>query len=134
MMNGRRGTWRAIGAVVAGALSMMVIAPTITALLRRIWSVAREPNPPDWFLVVDLAYALGAMAVGGLVCAWIARRTTPPLVLAGVVLALGVATAWGGLDAAHPGWYLWSAAVLSPIAVLTGARVLLRLDQRPSGS
>jgi hypothetical protein len=112
---------------------MMILAPTITAVLRRFWSVARAPNPPDWFLVVDLAYALGAMAVGGLVCAWIARRSMPPLVLAGVVLVLGVATAWAGLDPAHPGWYLWSVAVLSPIAVLTGARVLLRPDQRLSG-
>lgn len=126
MASSHRAAWRGLGAVLAGLLSMMIMAPAITALLRLVWSAARNPDPPTWYLAVDLTYALGATALGGLVCAYVARQRTAPLVLAGIVLVLGLATIVAGLDTSHPWWYQWGSAILGSGAVLLGARLRLR--------
>lgn len=117
---------RAVLAFVAGYVTMLVVSPTITALLRRVWPVARQPSPPNWYLVLDLGYSLGAMALGGFVSAWIARRFGAPLALAGAILVLGLATVVADLDPVHPAWYLWLTALLGPVAVVVGAAVRLR--------
>lgn len=126
-MSGRAvAVGRAVLAFAAGYVTMLVVAPTITALLRRVWPVARQPSPPDWYLVLDLGYSLGAMALGGFVTAWIARRFGAPLALAGAILAVGLATVVAGLDPVHPVWYVWLTALLGPVAVVAGAAVRLR--------
>ena len=43
--------------------------------------------------VVSFALGVGAAVLGGYVCAWIARTATPPKVLAGLVLVIGLLSA-----------------------------------------
>ena len=105
---------------------MLVVSPTITAVLRLILPVARMETTPDWYLAIDLSYSIGAMALGGYVSAWIARRFGPPATLAGAVLVLGLTTAVAGLDSVHPAWYVWLSGLLGPFAVLAGAALRLR--------
>ena len=125
-----RDWWRSLGrqflSVLAGYATMILVAPTITWLLRLVLPVARDPSPPTLYAIVDLTYSLGAVAAGGAVCAYVARRWTSPIVLATVVLILGIATAFSGLDVAHPDWYTWGSALLSPVAVLLGTVLALK--------
>ena len=50
-------------------------------------------EPSMLWTVVSFVLGVGAAILGGFVCAWIARRATPPKVLAGVVLVIGLLSA-----------------------------------------
>jgi hypothetical protein len=50
-------------------------------------------EPSILWTVVSFALGMGAAVFGGWVCAWIARTATPPKVLAGVVLVIGLLSA-----------------------------------------
>ena len=50
-MSGRaRAVGQGVLAFVAGYATMLVVSPTITALLRWVWPVARRATPPDWYV------------------------------------------------------------------------------------
>ena len=97
--------------------------------------------------VVSFALGIGAAVLGGYVCAWIARTATPPKVLAGVVLVVGLLSAVpvlmsaaspaeprtgevGNLDAMmkakQPAWV----AVANPFVGLAGVLLGARLRRR----
>ncbi len=57
-------------------------------------------EPSMLWTVVSFALGMGAAVLGGCVCVWIARTATPPRVLAGVVLVIGLLSAVPVLTAA----------------------------------
>ena len=107
-------------------------------------------EPSMLWTVVSFALGMGAAVLGGCVCAWIARTATPPKVLAGVVLVIGLLSAIpvlmaastpaeartgevGNLDAMmkakQPAWV----AVANPFVGLMGVLVGSRL-RRPTAA
>lgn len=117
-----RDTLRIVAGVVAGYLVAVLLASGTTALLRVTFEVARAQDPPTAYLVFDLSYSLVYAAVGG----WTASRSGSfpwsGRLLAGLSLILGTWTVVAGLDAVHPLAYQWAAALLTPLAILTGSR------------
>lgn len=107
-------------------------------------------EPSVLWTVVSFALGAGAAALGGYVCARIARAATPPKVLAGLVLAIGLLSAIpvlmaaatpaearagevGNLDAMmkakQPAWV----AVANPFVGLAGVLLGARL-RRPTAA
>jgi len=89
---------RAILSVVVGYVVMFAgIFVTFSGLylvLRQDLSFQPGSYEPSMlWTVASFALGLGAAVLGGYVCAWIARRATPPMVLAGVVLVIGLLSA-----------------------------------------
>ena len=105
-------------------------------------------EPSVLWTVISFALGAGAAVLGGYVCAGIARAATPPKVLAGVVLIIGLLSAIavlmaaatpaeartgevGNLDAMmkakQPGWV----AVVNPFVGLAGVLLGARL-RRPT--
>ena len=101
-------------------------------------------EPSVLWLVVSFALGLAAAVLGGCTCAWIARTATPPKVLAGVVLVIGLLSAVpvltaaatpaeartgevGNLDAMmkakQPAWVAVANPVVGLVGVLLGARL-----------
>ena len=108
-------------------------------------------EPSMLWTVVSFALGVGAAVLGGSVCAWIARTATPPKVLAGVVLVIGVLSAIpvlmaaatpaetragevGNLDAMmkakQPAWV----AVANPLVGLAGVLLGARLRRPPAAA
>lgn len=58
-------------------------------------------DPSVQWNVVSFALGVGAAGLGGYVCVWIARTATPPKVLAGLVLVIGLVFAVPVLMAAE---------------------------------
>lgn len=59
-------------------------------------------HPSVLWNAVSFALGIGAAVVGGVVCAHVARAATPPKVLAGLVLVIGLLSAAVVLTAATP--------------------------------
>ena len=89
---------RAIFSVVVGYVAMfaaMFLAfSTLYLVLGQELSFLPESYQPSvLWTVVSFALGMGAAVIGGYVCALIARKATPPKVLAGVVLVIGLLSA-----------------------------------------
>ena len=117
-------------ALLAGFATMAVVVMILTALLMRLvpeWAVA-EGRPRPAYVFVNLGYSFLAAAAGGYVTAWLAAGN--PLVL---VLVLGIVVlAMGGLSALQargkqPVWYALTLLAISPLGVLAGGLVRLRV-------
>jgi hypothetical protein len=101
-------------------------------------------EPSVLWTVISFALGAGAAVLGGYVCAGIARAATPPKVLAGVVLAIGLLSAIpvlmaaatpaeartgevGNLDAMmrakQPAWVAVANPFIGLAGVLLGARL-----------
>jgi hypothetical protein len=101
-------------------------------------------EPSVLWTVLSFALGVGAAVFGGYVCAWIARKATPPKVLAGLVLVIGLAFAVpvlmaaktpaetrtgevGNLDAMmkakQPAWVALANPFVGLVGVLIGARL-----------
>jgi xanthosine utilization system XapX-like protein len=106
-------------------------------------------EPSALWTAVSFVLGAGAAVLGGCVCALIARTATPPKVLAGVVLVIGLLSAVpvlmaaaapaeartgevGNLDAMmkakQPAWV----AVANPFVGLAGVLLGARLRRRPT--
>lgn len=102
----------------------------MTALLSRLvpsWTDT-EGKPLPGYIVVNLGFSFLAAAAGGYVTAWVAAAN--PLIhvlaLALVVLALAALSALQ-LRGKQPIWYQLSLVAISPIGVLAGGLVRLRV-------
>ena len=89
---------RAIAGVVVGYVAMfaaMFLAFSgLYLLLGQDLSFRPGSYEPSLlWTVVSFALGVGAAVLGGYVCAWVARTATPPKVLAGVVLVIGLVSA-----------------------------------------
>jgi hypothetical protein len=117
-------------ALVSGFATTVLLVIAITALLARLvpsW-VGAEGRPGPAYVLVNLGYSFLAAAAGGYVTAWIAAAN--PLVH---VLALGlVVLALSALSALQargkqPIWYQLALVAISPLGVLAGGLVRLRV-------
>ncbi len=117
-------------ALLAGFAVMALMVIALTALLTRLvpsWTGA-QGKPQPGYVFVNLGYSFLAAAAGGYVTAWAA--VSNPLVH---VLALGIVVlALAALSALQsrgkqPIWYLLSLLALSPLGVLAGGLVRLRV-------
>ena len=96
---------RAILSVVVGYVAMFAaIFLTFSGLyLLMGQDLSFRPGsyePSILWTVVSFALGVGAAVLGGYLCAWIARKATPPKVLAAVVLVIGLLSAIPVLTAA----------------------------------
>jgi hypothetical protein len=96
---------RAISSVVVGYVAMFVAMFLAFSGLYLLMGQELSFRPGSYqpsvlWTVVSFALGAGAAVFGGCVCAWIARTATPPKVLAGVVLVIGLLSAIPVLTAA----------------------------------
>jgi hypothetical protein len=117
-------------ALAAGFAVMAVLAIALTALLERMvpsW-VDESARPQPAYVFVNLGSSFLAAAAGGYVTAWAAAAN--PLIH---VLALGIVVlALAALSALQsrgkqPIWYQLALVAISPIGVLAGGLVWLRV-------
>jgi hypothetical protein len=117
-------------ALAAGFATMTLLVIGLTALLTRLvpsWTDT-EGKPQPGYAFVNLGYSFLAAAAGGYVTAWAAAAN--PLIH---VLALGMAVlALAALSALQsrsklPVWYALALVAISPVGVLAGGLVRLRV-------
>ena len=117
-------------ALAAGFATMALLVIVLTALLTRMipsWTGA-EGQPEPGYAFVNLGYSFLAAAAGGYVTAWAAAAN--PLIH---VLALGIVVlALAALSALQsrgkqPIWYALTLVAISPVGVLAGGLVRLRV-------
>ena len=123
-------TLHAFLALAAGFLTMALLVAVLTALLVRLtpsW-MGEEGKPQPGYIFVNLGYSFLAAAAGGYVTALLAVAN--PLYH---VLALGIIVlALAGLSALQargkqPVWYQLALVALTPVGVLAGGLVRLRV-------
>jgi hypothetical protein len=117
-------------ALLAGFATMAVIVMIVTALLMRLvpeW-VGAEGQPGPGYAFVNLGYSFLAAAAGGYVTAWLssANPLIHVLVLGIVVLAMGALSALQARGK-QPVWYALTLLALTPLGVLAGGLVRLRV-------
>jgi len=117
-------------ALVAGYATFVVLVIALTALLTRLvpgWT-ASEDDPQLSYIFVNLGYSFLAAAAGGYVTAWIAADNPlyHVLALAMVVLALAALSALQSRGK-QPIWYALLLVAISPIGVLAGGLLRLRV-------
>jgi hypothetical protein len=117
-------------ALLGGFVTMAVLVAAATALLHWLtpsWA-SEQGKPAAGYAVVNLGCSFLAAAAGGYVTAWIAADN--PLYL---VLGLGIAVlALAALSAmqakgAQPVWYQLALVAITPLGVLAGGLVRLRV-------
>ncbi|MGA7860117.1 MAG: hypothetical protein WCA11_19425 [Terracidiphilus sp.] len=121
---------RAFLALAAGFAVMAALVIVITALLTRLtpsWVVEQARLRFD-YVVVNLGYSLLAAAAGGYVTAWAAAANplVHVLVLGIIVLALSALSALQSRGK-QPIWYQLALVAISPLGVLAGGLVRLRV-------
>jgi len=123
-------TLHAFLALAAGFLTMAILVAILTALLVRLtpsW-VSEEGKPQPGYIFVNLGYSFLAAAAGGYVTAWlaVANPLFQVLALAIIVLALAALSALQA-KGKQPVWYQLTLVAMTPIGVLAGGLVRLRV-------
>jgi hypothetical protein len=123
-------TLHAFLALAAGFLTMVVLVAFLTALLMKLtpsW-VGEQGKPQPGYIFVNLGYSFLAAAAGGYVTAWLAAANPlyHVLALGLIVLALAALSAMQA-KGKQPIWYQLTLIALSPIGVLAGGLVRLRV-------
>jgi hypothetical protein len=123
-------TLHAFLALAGGFLTMAVLVAFLTALLIKLtpsW-VGEQGRPQPGYIFVNLGYSFLAAAAGGYVTAWLAAANPlyHVLALCIIVLALAALSAMQS-KGKQPIWYQLALIALSPIAVLAGGLVRLRV-------
>ena len=123
-------TLHAFLALVAGFVTMAALVAALTALLMRLtpsW-VGDEGNPQAGYIFVNLGYSFLAAAAGGYVTAWVAAANPMYHVMALGIIVLALA-ALSALQARgqQPVWYQLTLVALTPMGVLAGGLVRLRV-------
>jgi hypothetical protein len=117
-------------ALAAGFAVMAALAIALTALLERMvpsWS-DKSAKPQSGYVFVNLGSSFLAAAAGGYVTAWaaVANPLIHVLALGIVVLALAALSALQSRGK-QPIWYQLALVAISPIGVLAGGLVWLRV-------
>ena len=122
-------------ALVAGFATMAALVAAITALLQKFtpgWVGETEKpggeKPGSGYILVNLGYSFLAAAAGGYVTAWIAQHNplVHALALAITVLLLAALSALQQRGK-QPVWYMLTLVALTPLGVLAGGLVRLRV-------
>lgn len=117
-------------ALVSGFATMAVLVAVITVLLQKLtpgW-VGEKEKPKPGYIFVNLGYSFLAAAAGGYVTAWIGAHSPLVHVLALAITVLLLA-ALSALQqrGKQPVWYLLTLVTLTPLGVLAGGVVRLRV-------
>jgi hypothetical protein len=117
-------------ALLAGYATFAALVIVLTALLARLvpsWA-GSEGRPQPGYVFVNLGYSFLAAAAGGYVTAWVsaANPLVHVLALGMVVLALAALSALQSRGK-QPIWYALALVAISPIGVLAGGLVRLRV-------
>ena len=122
---------RAFLALLAGVAVMTLLVGVLTAQVTRLapsWT-GKEGKLPPGYAFVNLGCAFLSAAAGGYVTAWVAG--TNPLVhvlaLGVVVLALAALSTMQARATQQPIWYKLALVGISPVGVLAGGLVRLRV-------
>ena len=123
-------TLHAFLALAAGFLTMAILVAVLTALLARLtpsW-VGEEGKPQAGYIFVNIGYSFLAAAAGGYMTAWLAAANPlfHVLVLAIIVLALAALSALQA-KGKQPVWYQLTLVAMTPIGVLAGGLIRLRV-------
>ena len=123
-------TLHAFLALAAGFLTMAVLVAALTALLARLtpsW-VGEQGKPQPGYVFVNLGYSFLAAAAGGYVTAWLAAANPLYHVLALGIIVLALA-ALSALQSKGKQlvWYQLTLVALTPLGVLAGGLVRLRV-------
>ena len=123
-------TLHAFLALAAGFLTMAVLVAVLTAMLMRLipsW-VGDQGKPGPGYIFVNLGYSFLAAAAGGYVTAWLAAANPlyHVLALAIIVLAFAALSVMQS-KGKQPVWYQLTLVALTPIGVLAGGLVRLRV-------
>lgn len=120
-----------IAAVVAGFVTIMLAVMGTTMVAARAMlppaPAGSQPMPTTPYIVVNLVLGFAAAFLGGLVAQKIGQDRTAVLILAGIILVMGVATAaMTPVEArqGQPGWYLWLLPALGAAGVVIGGRAI----------
>lgn len=120
-------------ALAAGFITIVLLVAGISALLKKLtpsWTDEAGPNanPTAGYIIVNLGYSFLAAAAGGYVTAWIAMHNPLIHVLALAITVLLLA-ALSALQqrGKHPIWYLLTLVALTPLGVLAGGLIRLRV-------
>lgn len=117
-------------ALAAGYATVMLLVLLLRAVLQRIVPslVAVDPHPSPAYTLVNLGSSFLAGAAGGYVTAWIGATNPLVYVLAlGLVILLMAALSALQGRGQQPIWYLLAQVALSPLGVLAGGLVRLRV-------
>ena len=117
-------------ALVAGFLTMAVLVAALTGLLVKLtpsW-VGEQGKPKPGYVFVNLGYSFLAAAAGGYVTALlaVANPLYHVLTLGIIVLALAALSALQA-KGKQPIWYQLALVAITPIGVLAGGLVRLRV-------
>jgi hypothetical protein len=117
-------------ALLAGFAFMAVLVVVVTAALTRFtpdW-VGATGSPRPGYVFVSLGYSFLAAAAGGYVTAWVAGNNPLYHVLALAIVVLSLA-ALSALQqrGKQPVWYALTLVGLTPIGILAGGLVRLRV-------
>lgn len=117
-------------ALLAGFGTMAVLVAGVTFLLQKLtpgW-VGEAGRPNAGYMFVNLGYSFLAAAAGGYVTAWIAEHN--PLIHAlALAMAVLLLAAMSALQQRghQPIWYLLVLVALTPIGVVAGGLIRLRV-------
>ena len=121
--------WRSILAVIAGYIAMVLgvttfFALSITLIFGGTLGDPKSFHPPFWFYFLELGVTPILAALGGYVCAWIAKRKQlqHALALAGVCTLMGIVTVISDAGL-KPLWSSLGIVVLGLVGVLAGAKL-----------
>ncbi len=117
-------------ALLAGLGTIAALVAFIAVLLKKLtpaW-VAESGTPKPGYIFVNLGYSFLAATAGGYVTAWIAAHNplVHVLVLAITVLLLAALSALQQRRQ-QPVWYMLALVALTPLGVLAGGLVRLRV-------
>ena len=123
-------TLHAFLALAAGFVTMAILVAVLTALLAWLtpsW-VGEQGKPQPGYIFVNLGYSFLAAAAGGYVTALLAAANPlfHVLALGIIVLALAALSALQS-KGKQPIWYQLTLLALTPIGVLAGGLVRLRV-------
>lgn len=117
-------------ALLAGFATMVLLVIAITELLTRLtpdWA-GQQTKPRAGYVAVNFGYTFLAAAAGGYMTAWaaVANPLIHVLALALVVLLLAALSAMQARGK-QPIWYALALVALSPVGVLAGGLVRMRV-------
>ncbi|MDQ3341612.1 MAG: hypothetical protein M4D80_41200 [Myxococcota bacterium] len=121
--------WRSILAVAAGYIAMVLgvtafFALSITLIFGGTLGDPKSFHPPFWFYFLELGVTPILAALGGYVCAWIAKRKQlqHAFALLGVGVIMGVVTLFADAGL-KPLWSTLGVILLSAAGILLGAKL-----------
>lgn len=115
---------RSVAGIILGFFTLVVLVLVSTPVAVKLLLKDPSGRPTAPYLLVNLLFGLASAAVGGWVAAHVAGRA--PLVhdgvLGGVILALGLWTAYqgGAVRAGQPIWYAWALPFVGAAGALLG--------------